>query len=388
MQMSCSSRGVFALLLMGSAALVGCGGEGVETEAEAASESRGHRNNGRFLFERETFGGNGRTCATCHSRDSGTVSPQDAQRRFNRNPNDPLFRHDGLDDGVSGTTRILSRATIRIEIPLPMNVSIASDPSARSVVIARGIPTTLNTPALDPVLMYDGREPSLESQAAGAIHGHAQNTIEPTAEQLESIADFQRTERRFFSSSELFRFSRGGPAPTLPQGRTASERRGRRFFEDLPFVPNAAGTALSLDGICAHCHSGPMLNTGNQFGLFPPGSRFTTALVSELNRAGDPVETYIFTNPDGSTTEITSPDPGRALITGNPADANLFKAPTLRGLTKTAPYFHNNLAATLDEVVDQYAAFFGAVSIGGLPIEPITAQDRQDIIAFLRLLSE
>src|SRR5437016_1767547 len=26
---------------------------------------------GKRLFERETFGGNGRTCLTCHSRDSG-----------------------------------------------------------------------------------------------------------------------------------------------------------------------------------------------------------------------------------------------------------------------------------------------------------------------------
>src|SRR5262245_38173057 len=30
---------------------------------------------GRALFERETFGGNGRTCLTCHGRDTGTVSP-------------------------------------------------------------------------------------------------------------------------------------------------------------------------------------------------------------------------------------------------------------------------------------------------------------------------
>src|SRR5262245_38766957 len=27
---------------------------------------------GRRLFERETFGGNGRTCSTCHSADTGT----------------------------------------------------------------------------------------------------------------------------------------------------------------------------------------------------------------------------------------------------------------------------------------------------------------------------
>ena len=44
---------------------------------------------GRFLFEQETFGGNGRTCLTCHARDTGTVSPLDAQRRFALNRRDP-----------------------------------------------------------------------------------------------------------------------------------------------------------------------------------------------------------------------------------------------------------------------------------------------------------
>src|SRR4029453_8789964 len=37
---------------------------------------------GRRLFDRETFDGNGRTCLTCHSRETGTVSPKDAQARF------------------------------------------------------------------------------------------------------------------------------------------------------------------------------------------------------------------------------------------------------------------------------------------------------------------
>ena len=54
---------------------------------------------GKRLFEHETFGGNGRTCQTCHSAATGTVSPEDAQKRFEQDPNDPLFLHDGSDDG-------------------------------------------------------------------------------------------------------------------------------------------------------------------------------------------------------------------------------------------------------------------------------------------------
>src|SRR5690349_11931709 len=163
---------------------------------------------GKHLFEKETFGGNGRTCSTCHSADTGTVSPEDAQRRFARNPNDPLFRHDGSDDfDGHGVSRMLKDATVLVEIPLPENVSLADDPSVRSVVLRRGIPTTLNTPALDPVLMQDGRQPSLEAQAVGAIHDHAQGVRTASSKELERLAAFERTDA-FFSSPALRAFAR------------------------------------------------------------------------------------------------------------------------------------------------------------------------------------
>ena len=110
---------------------------------------------GKRLFRKETFAGNGRTCETCHSPGTGTLSPSDVQERFAQDPFDPLFLHDALDDGVQGTFRITEHATIRIELPLPPTIRIAEDPSATSVVLVRGIPTTINTPALDPSLMYE-----------------------------------------------------------------------------------------------------------------------------------------------------------------------------------------------------------------------------------------
>src|SRR5262249_23182354 len=153
------------------------------------------------------------------------------QRRFAYNPRDPLFLHDGSDDGEGhGVTRMLSDATFLIKIPLPPNVSLADDPKARFVVLRRGAPSTLNTPALDPVLMLDGRQPDLNSQARDAIHDHDQATREPREEELERIAEFQKTPG-FFSSLPLLIFAKGGPVPRLPRGRTESEKRGQRFFE-------------------------------------------------------------------------------------------------------------------------------------------------------------
>ena len=56
---------------------------------------------GQQLFDHETFGGNGRTCRTCHSSDNGTINPEEVAKRLAANPSDALFLHDGLDDFVA-----------------------------------------------------------------------------------------------------------------------------------------------------------------------------------------------------------------------------------------------------------------------------------------------
>lgn len=352
----------------------------METDAAGFFQSTLDFLKGRQLFEHETFGGNGRTCLTCHSRDTGTVSPGDARKRFARNSNDPLFRADGSDDGYGrGASRMLQHATVLVSIPLPPNVSLAHDPTARSVVIPRGIPSTLNSPALDAVLMQDGRQPDLQSQARGAILDHAQPRRQPRQKELDLIAAFQHTPQ-FFSSPTTLLYAYAGITPRLPAGRTATEIRGRRFFIDAPLQGDFK------TGVCGNCHSGPMLNETNEFLPFPPfgrGGRFQSVGVSEINSAGNPVIDFVFRNPDGTATLVSSPDPGRALITGNANDfesLNAFKIPSLWGAPQTAPYFHDNSARTLDEVARHYARFFGAFGL------ILTDQDQKEMVAYMKLL--
>lgn len=346
---------------------------------------------GKRLFERDTLGGNGRTCQTCHDESTGTLSPDDVLKRFNKDPNDPLFVHDGSDDGDGhGVTRMLRDATVLMTIPLAANVSLADDPEARFVTLIRGIASTLNTPALDPVLMLDGRQPTLEDQAAGAIRDHAQATV-PSSADLHAIAEFQKT-NAFFSSPAVRQFALTGVPPSLPQGNTESEKRGRRFFEDVP--PDLSQGLKP--GLCSHCHSGPLLNTTNEFAQFfipspapiPKGQRFLSVGVSEFNDANNPVREFIFNAGTAAETHLFSPDPGRALITGVIDDprlehVNAFKISPLRGIRLTAPYFHDNSAKTLEDVAAHYARFFNLAS-GGLIV--LTPEDERDIVAFMRLL--
>ena len=70
-------------------------------------------------------------------------------------------------------------------------------------------------------------------------------------------------------------------------------------------------------------------------------------------------------------------DAGRGNVTGRWDDLGLFKTPTLRALAARAPYFHNGIAATLEDVVRHYEKNFGFV---------FTDEERADLVAFLNAL--
>ena len=382
---------------------VACAGAGLSSSMERRQVELGELN-GKKLFEKETFGGNGRTCRTCHSKASGTLTLDDVQRIVDKaDPADPLLTHDALDDDGTGTSRIREHATIRYTIALPAWLSMGDDPGATHVSVFRGVPSTQNTPALDPELMHDGRASTLQQQALDAIRDHAQNTIDPTAAQLDAIAEFQRTDPQFFSSDELRKFAAGGPPPELPPGITAAEKRGRTFLVDTPFTPP------SKNGICALCHGGPMLNMVTQAhsdfvgGRPPPGARFFNTGVTIVNQPNNPMRTWVINDGINPVVTVRSPDVG-LLLNPNPPTlpptvipraffAELFKIPTLWGIEDTAPYFHNNGAKTLRDAVAHYQRFFnfteaqdpvGSRSLGGFIV--LTDTDVDDIVAYLKLL--
>lgn len=411
-----------AVRVVGTAALgwalglAACSGEPGDSSGQAGGEAEieeaeieeaelalfGQLEVGRQLYDEETFGGNGRTCLTCHTKRSGTLSPEQVEDVFDHDPQDPLFAHDGSDNFLgAGTSRIRKDATILVRRGLPEGVELAGDPGTRAIVVRRGVPTTINTPALDPVLMLDGRGASLTGQANGAIRGHAQATIFPNEDQLEAIADFEKKGRRFFSSSALFGFAEGGPAPALPSGITPAQKRGKKWFVGAP-AGSSLTSASPRDGLCACCHSGPMMNETSaalaqiqapSF-VLQGSARFQSVLVSEMNEAQNPVFDFLIRRPDGTTVTASSPDPGRALVTGafvtTPFGLQaLFKIPPLWGVRKTAPYFHDNSARTLAEVVDHYSRFFATVTAATIDGDPpliMTAQDKADLVAYLKLL--
>lgn len=366
--MKFNGRAAFAVVLLSC----GCGGAPPEGELEEAGLPLYSSSIGKTLFTKETFGGNARTCSTCHNDTTGTISPADAAARYAKDPTEPLFRPLDSDNGAGASySRLINHATILVSIPLPPNVTLASDPTQTSVTLERSVPTTLDTPALDPVLMWDGRVATLAEQAKAAILGHAEATDPPDDAELAQIVEFEQ--KKLFSSTALEKYaSKCGPAPGLPQGKTAAELRGRAFFDP----------STTPAGLCARCHSGPLLNTPSTAAPGGgPGARFSNVRVSVFNARSLPVQTFLFADPGGTVT-VVSPDPGRALITGDPKDANRFKIPQLRNIKNTAPYFHDGSAQTLEEVLTHYAQFFSVISNGATSL---SAQDQADIVAYMKL---
>ncbi|MCU0797823.1 MAG: hypothetical protein MUF31_18020, partial [Akkermansiaceae bacterium] len=137
---------------------------------------------------------------------------------------------------------------------------------------------------------------------------------------------------------------------------TDSERRGFQLFvtENDP--------ALGLRGAdCFHCHGGA---------LFSNHDFHNNGLDSDFSK-----------------------DPGLAAISGNTADLGKFKTPSLRNIALTPPYMHDGRFATLEEVVEHYDS-----GIHPSPsLDPnlskhdglgLTDQDKSDLIAFLKTLSD
>ena len=395
------------------------------------------------------LGSNGRACADCHMpSENFQLSPAAAKARFdalqeqrqnNKNADDPLFRPVDADDfrvnGPNATdfSNLVENGLIRVTMPLPLNVRLV-DPTTNAVTDETSVdlwravmplaniaitgpdgvapiwpPGAPRIPIMDQDpngpnrqggYQHDGRFGTLQEQARGALIAHAQVSVEPPQRMLDDLAAFQST---LFSS----------PGVKLLADAILS---GSSTFPD----PDPELNELEQEGkivfnrACAQCHgsvSHPSGSTG-EAAIVRPIARYhniQTACPHFLTDGDAPcpqrlernARTYRITLANGTFQFVTISDPGRLLLTGQPADLGVMDVTQLRGISKTAPYFHNNSAATLEEVLNHYDAFFRRVarlnpppnlppllSSNGIVVDRgfVTADERPALLAYLRKL--
>jgi cytochrome c peroxidase len=164
-----------------------------------------------------------------------------------------------------------------------------------------------------------------------------------------------------------------------------------RYEGDVDAVSDAVirGEALFFSERleCHHCHNG--LN-------------FADTVLHERNRAGEIAfhNTGLY-NLDGLG-GYPANNIGIAEITGRPEDMGRFRAPSLRNVAVTAPYMHDGSIATLDGVLDHYAAGGRTIASGPhagvgrtnpfkssfIPGFTLSPDERADLLAFLNALTD
>jgi cytochrome c peroxidase len=129
---------------------------------------------------------------------------------------------------------------------------------------------------------------------------------------------------------------------------------------------------------CATCHFAPVFG-----GALPP-----TLLESEPEAIGVP------SRPDTAGARI-DPDPGVAGFDHATVHRHAFKTPSLRNVELTAPYMHNGVYRTLEDVVDFYDRGGGAgigIELPNQTLSPeplrLSVREKRDLIAFLGALTD
>ena len=212
-------------------------------------------------------------------------------------------------------------------------------------------PTILNS-AYNVAQFWNGRAATLEEQAAGPI----QNPVEMGATWSQVLSRLEQDDQLVAEFRRLYRD--GLTADNLLDALATFERSlvtvNSRFDRYLQGDRQAL-SRLEEEGYrrfaeygCISCHQG-MLIGGNMFQKFGVlGDYFAGRSVSEA-------------------------DLGRFNVTGREEDRHVFKVPSLRNVARTAPYFHDGSAATLEQAVLIMARYQLGRELSGDDVEAIVA---------------
>ena len=238
-------------------------------------------------------------------------------------------------------------------------------------VLTRSSPTMWNV-GYYPELYWDGRSSALEKQVKGAWSGGNMGasgkdgvpSMDDISARLNEIAGYRDQFQQVFgapaspdnvaqavaafmrtivaSKSRWVRFRNGNTA-----GFNPPEQRGWQVFSEK--------------AKCTNCHDGLLLTDFQYHNI-------------------------------GIGMDKENPDIGRAKVSQAEKDTGAFKTPTLLDISKSAPYFHDGSAATLEEAVDVMLAggkpnqWLDEENLAETKNADLTDQDKADLLAFLRAL--
>jgi cytochrome c peroxidase len=249
--------------------------------------------------------------------------------------------------------------------------------------LLRNTPTLINA-GLQPAQFYDSRIAFLEDQAHDVISNRSEmgGTIELIVDNLNKNKAYKKLFREAYPGKKidgdhmkkaLAAYIRSLTAMNSPFDRYMQGDASAMSPEQIRGFNLYAGKAK-----CATCHFMPLFS-----GAVPP-------LYHKM-------ESEILGVPANSDTlhAVLDTDSGKYKLYGIPHQLYAFKTTTLRNTAVTAPYMHNGVFNTLEEVIDFYNRAGGTGLGFDLPNQTLpedrlnlSVEEKKALIAFLHALTD
>lgn len=245
-------------------------------------------------------------------------------------------------------------------------------------MLQRNTPT-LNHIAFQRVFFDDSRVSYLEDQAIAVIKNENEmhGSLEKSALVLQKDANYVRDFKKAFPKGTINEFEIKNALASYIRSLSQYDSKFDAYMQNKEnFTPDekAGFNLFAGKAKCATCHFIPLTN-----GTVPPNF--------------DRSESEILGVPNKS--KKLDGDLGKFVITQAAIHKHSFKTPTIRNITLTAPYMHNGVYNTLEEVIDFYNEG-GGLGLGfdvpnqTLPEDKLNLSEleKKQLIAFMRTLTD
>lgn len=249
--------------------------------------------------------------------------------------------------------------------------------------LKRNAPGLLNV-AFQSGNFWDSRVTFLEDQVKEVVlnKDEMHGSFEHAVIELKKSDEYRNAFRAAFGGEEIseesIRLSIASYLRSLTSLNSRFDRYMRGEDKILSDKEKLGYNVFMGKGKCGTCHFTPLFN-----GTVPPGYSKTEVEVLGVPSTPDTLRPMLDT------------DLGRFIVHGNRLHKNAFKTPTVRNIELTAPYMHNGVFATLEEVIEFYDRGGGAGL--GLEVETqtlspskleFTEEEEEALLAFMRSLTD
>jgi len=245
----------------------------------------------------------------------------------------------------------------------------------------RNSPTLINV-AFFTYLFHDGRVRTLEDQALFPMMSafEMNKNLDYLEEQIRQVPEYVEAFKNVFSGEvtrERIAMAIAAFERTLISVNAPLDRYLKGDEKSLSEDAKKGLDVFKGKGKCTDCHHGVNLSDDRFYALRVPENPALENDPRVVTTARFVAKVYHYED-----YRNLKEDPGRYLITKDLKDWKAFRTPTLREISKTAPYMHNGIFNTLDEVIDFFDRGGGQ---GNTVLKPLalSSEERKYIKTFL-----